>query len=171
MLCVFGISISCPMAEAWTIYGWSWIQPSLMLVRWQGWVNVSYTTAVKPSHGCFACSSFPHRFSSVLFSVLFLFFFPLLPVLSKIGILSKTRTSLGVGVKAWAAKTPSLTNIYVFLSPFPLGESVENAIVMMYQLPTKSNRERLTWEVNWNAQQFSSSSAKVCLMMSETQQD
>jgi len=66
-------------------------QPWLTLVQWQGWVNISYTTAEKPSDSCFSRSSFPYRFSG-------LFFFCLSPHLSKIRTLSKTRTSLWVGV-------------------------------------------------------------------------
>lgn len=95
-------------------------------------------------------------------------------LLSKIGALSKIGTSLAVGTKVWIAKPPFLTDINTFLSiipKMPLGEPVENRIAEMWQLPIKSNRERLTWRVNWNAQQFSSSSAKVCFTMSATQQD
>ena len=41
----------------------SWIHAWLILAQYEGWVNISYTTAVKPSDNCFAHSSFPYRFS------------------------------------------------------------------------------------------------------------
>lgn len=128
----------------------SWIHAYFILAQWQGCVEISHTAAVEPSHSCFARSSFPSEQNRGT---------------------KQTWNFFGRGNKILSCKTPSLTDIDTFLSRMPLGECVENRIGTMCQLPTESSRERLTWRVNWSAQQFSSSSAKVCSTMSETQQD
>lgn len=106
--CAFG---SCPALSA--VYSWHhfWKLFSSLLKLlhfkerfWYQSSDISRTTAGKPSDGRFKLFSFPYRFSRVLFC--------LLPGLSKTGTLGKTEAFLGVGVKVWAAKPPSLTNIY-----------------------------------------------------------
>lgn len=154
MLCVFGILISCPIVEAYTIHGWEldsslthagsvaglgehlihscwetfWHYTFLLSLKVLGFVLLGFVCLLISVGLLFVCFSYTYIWGFFVwfgclilvvvswfswFGLGFVFFF--LSHLSQMRTLRKTGNSLGVGVKVWAWKHPSLTDIYTFL--------------------------------------------------------